>query len=359
MQKSSRINKWLSYLYDLVTGRIFSHVAWWVVFFLFLIIMTPDRDDFWFTITHALLLLVFYMGIVYFNLLYLIPEYLSKKKIFRYLILLLLSLVIATPIRTFLLYIKFRNYPELQMEVLESQFEQYIFSLIIVSASTILKIVSDWLRQQREMRDLRTQTMQSELSFLRSQINPHFLFNTLNSLYALSLKKDDKAPDIVLQLSDMMRYMLYESNEEKVPIEKEIGYMKNYLELEKLRHGPNVKIEFALGGDFSDLKIRPLLFLPFIENCFKHGVNKSLDLSYVIMKLEADDSKIEFSIKNNKPADDLKTDFDEVGGIGLQNIRRRLKLLYPGRHHLEIRETDEEFIVNLTLLHKQAKNTKS
>lgn len=352
MQNESWRNKWLNYLFDLITGRTFSHIAWWILLFLFILLAQPDFKDFWFTLTNALLLLVFYMGIVYFNLLYLIPEYLSKKKIFRYLLLLLLSLIIATPIRTFLFYLKFRNFPELQIEILENQLEQYIASLIVVSASTILKIVSDWLRQQREMRDLRTQTMQSELNFLRSQINPHFLFNTLNSLYALSLKKDDKAPDIVLQLSDMMRYMLYESNEEKVLIEKEISYIKNYLELEKLRHGPNVKIEFELGGDFSDLKITPLLFIPFIENCFKHGVNKSLEVSYVIMRLEAENSKIDFSIKNNKPSDDLKTPLDEVGGIGLKNIRRRLKLLYPSKHQLEIRETDDEFIVNLTLLLK-------
>jgi len=352
MQVESRRNKWLNRLFDLITGRTFSHIAWWVLLFFFILILQPDFKDFWFTLTNALLSLIIYMGIVYFNLLYLIPEYLSKKKIFRYLLLLFLLLVIATPIRTFLFYLKFSNYPDLQIEVLESQIEQYVTSLIVVSASTILKIISDWLRQQRDMRDMMTQNMQSELNFLRSQINPHFLFNTLNSLYALSLKKDDKAPHIVLQLSDMMRYMLYESNVEKVPIEKEIAYIKNYLELEKLRHGPNVKIEFELGGDFTDLKITPLLFIPFIENCFKHGVNKSLDLSFVIIRLEAENSKIQFSIKNNKPSDDFKIPQDDVGGIGLSNIRRRLKLLYPSKHHLEIRETAEEFIVNLTLLLK-------
>lgn len=260
-----------------------------------------------------------------------------------------MALLVATPIRTLLFYLKFSNYPELQIEITQSQAEQYIASFIVVIFSTVLKIISDWLRQQRKMNKLITQNMKSELDFLRSQINPHFLFNTLNSLYALTLKKDDRAPTIVLQLSDMMRYMLYESNEQKVTLSKEIEYIKNYLELEKLRHGGNVDIEFELIGEVKDQKITPLLFIPFIENCFKHGVNKSVDKSFVKLRLKIEQSKIWFTILNSIPTDIVPLEGDQVGGIGLSNIKRRLKLLYPGDHHLEIRDLDKEYIVNLTL----------
>ena len=121
----------------------------------------------------------------------------------------------------------------------------------------------DWARQLRERQVLQTQTMQSELRFLKSQINPHFLFNTLNNLYALTLKKSDKAPEIVIKLSEMMRYMLYDCNEKRVPLSKEVKYIKNYLDLEGLRQGKNVTINFETEGSITDQKIAPLLFIPF------------------------------------------------------------------------------------------------
>lgn len=349
MSRGRTINLVLGRLFDIVTSRVFTHFIWWALLFLIILSVEPESYSLGFRITNALLLVVFYMALVYFNLLYLIPEYLSQKKIFRYFLLLFMALLVATPIRTLLFYLKFSNHPELQIEITQSQAEQYIASLIVVTFSTVLKIVSDWLRQQRKMNKLITQNMQSELDFLRSQINPHFLFNTLNSLYALTLKKDDRAPSIVLQLSDMMRYMLYESNEQKVALSKEIEYIKNYLELEKLRHGPNVDIEFEMVGEVKDQKITPLLFIPFIENCFKHGVNKSLEKSFVKLRLKVEKSKIWFTIMNSIPVDVVPIESVQVGGIGLSNIRRRLKLLYPGDHHLEIREQDKEYIVNLTL----------
>ena len=351
MTTESRRSKLMSLVFDLITSRAFTHVAWWLLLIAVFFSLEEPAYGFWFRLTNALLLGLFYMGIVYFNLLYLIPEYLSQKKIFRYILLLLVSLLIASPIRTFLFYLKFNAHPDLQLRVLETQVEQYLASLFIVLSSTVLKIISDWLRQQRKLRELTTQNLQSEIRFLRSQINPHFLFNTLNSLYALTLKKDDSAPAIVLKLSDMMRYMLYESNSEKVPLKKEVDYIKNYLELEKLRHGEKTEVYFELEGAMSDQKITPLLFIPFIENCFKHGVNKSLENSVVHLHMKLENSKIWFQIRNSKPADlNSLESANDVGGIGLENIKRRLKLLYPGKHHLEIRDKSDEYIVNLELM---------
>jgi len=162
--------------------------------------------------------------------------------------------------------------------------------------------MNDWLESQREKKELQSQTLQSELKFLKSQINPHFLFNTLNSLYALTLKKSDQAPEIVLKLSEMMRYMLYECNEREVPLSKEINYLKNYLELEKIRQGKKMEINFAMDGEVGHQKIAPLMFIPFVENSFKHGISNQISAGYVNILLEINQNEVTVTIENSKTA---------------------------------------------------------
>jgi LytS/YehU family sensor histidine kinase len=191
--------------------------------------------------------------------------------------------------------------------------------------------------------------MQSELKFLRSQVNPHFLFNTLNSLYALTLKKSDKAPEIVIKLSEMMRYMLYECNEKYVPLHKEINYVKNYLELEKLRQGEKMDIKFNLTGMVSDQRIAPMMFIPFLENSFKHGLNKQLDKGYVHIDLKVMDHEVDLEIKNSKPEKLPVLNGKRSGGIGLQNVKRRLNMIYPERYDLQIQDLPDGYQVNLQL----------
>jgi len=210
-----------------------------------------------------------------------------------------------------------------------------------------LKIMADWVRQQRIQQDLEKQNMQSELRFLRSQINPHFLFNTLNSLYALALKKSDKAPEVVLRLSEMMRYMLYECNEKRVSLEKEVNYMKNYLELEKTRHGQKVDIQLEVEGSASDHRIAPLMFIPFLENSFKHGLSNQLKYGFVHILLRVDDKEVNFDITNSKPA--LHDPNYHRGGIGLKNVKRRLDILYPNQYSLQISDDPQTYSVNLQI----------
>ncbi len=191
--------------------------------------------------------------------------------------------------------------------------------------------------------------MQSELKFLKSQINPHFLFNTLNNLYALTLKKSDKAPEIVIKLSEMMRYMLYECNEKRVLLSKEVSYIRNYLDLERLRQGPNVEINFDVVGNVADQKIAPLMFIPFLENSFKHGLNSQISKGFVNIKLEVNEQHVDFFIENSK-AEKLPTiEHRRSGGIGLVNVRRRLNLLYPEHYDLDIKDNPTTYAVNLKL----------
>jgi len=209
--------------------------------------------------------------------------------------------------------------------------------------------MNDWLLTQREKQELQAQTLQSELKFLKSQINPHFLFNTLNSLYALTLKKSDQAPEIVLKLSEMMRYMLYECNVPMVPLQKEVNYLKNYLELEKLRQGKKMKINLQVEGEAKNQRIAPLMFIPFIENCFKHGISNQITDGYVNILLEIENENIEVTIENSKAPTRPSTTGKKSGGIGLVNVKRRLNLLYPDKHELKVDEDPNTYTVNLVL----------
>jgi len=207
------------------------------------------------------------------------------------------------------------------------------------------------MEHQRERMDLQRQNLTSELKYLKTQINPHFFFNTLNSLYALTLKKSDKAPEIVLKLSDMMRYMLYESNERMLSLSQEINYIENYLELEKLRHDDHFKMELEITGDPAGHKIAPLLFIPFLENSFKHGIDHQLKSGYVNINLDIQEKSLHLKVANSLPDQEIPNAPKEkkVGGIGLTNVRRRLNILYPQRHKLEISQSNEEFLVTLDL----------
>jgi len=292
----------------------------------------------------------FYGLVVYFNLYYLIPNYLFKeKKFLHYCVFLILSVIIITPIKMVILYFFFSYFPTVQAQLIGDQYWYFLTSFLVVGASTIFSIVADWVRHQRERRDLQTQTMQSELKFLKSQINPHFLFNTLNNLYALTLKKSDKAPEIVIKLSEMMRYMLYECNEKRVLLSKEVNYLRNYLDLERLRQGKTVEINFDVVGEIKEQRVSPLLFIPFLENSFKHGLNHQIATGFVNIVLQADEKKVSFYIENSKPQSMPVLDRRRSGGIGLVNVRRRLNILYPNRYQLEINDHPNIYAVDLKI----------
>ena len=339
----------IAHIYDFFTTRIVYHSLLWVVYIIsFTLIQSAGNSEYWFWFSNQLILAFFYATGVYFNIFYLIPEYLSQKKFGTYAILMILTSFIITPLQLFLLWIKAEPFPEYQAYIYSNQMYLFLSTFIFIGGSTIMKITSDWVRHQRERKELETQTMQSELRFLKSQINPHFLFNTLNNLYALTLKKSDKAPEIVVKLSEMMRYMLYECNEKRVPLYKEVNYLKNYMDLERLRQSKNVQISFEVAGSISNQQLAPLMFIPFIENSFKHGLSNNLDEGFVNILLNVEDEKVHLYIENSKPS--IPAQFHKrSGGIGLVNVRRRLDLLYPEKYELEIEDSPTVYGVNLEI----------
>ncbi len=328
------------------------HVFFWVVFFFFLVIVDHDGVDLGAEMLNKALRVAFYIVIVYTNLNYLFPKYLKTNKLFTYLLLLILLVVVATPIEVILHFLisNYGNISFIEFFSIENNSKVFLGSFFVGFSSSIYKIINDWMEHQRERMDLQRQNLTSELKYLKTQINPHFFFNTLNSLYALTLKKSDKAPEIVLKLSDMMRYMLYESNERMIALNQEIKYMQNYLELEQVRQGESLDVDMEIIGDPKGHEIAPLLFIPFLENCFKHGINNDIKSGYVKIKLEILSDALKLKVINSLPGQRTYShDQNRVGGIGLTNVRRRLNILYPKRHKLEINKTTEEFIVSLEL----------
>ena len=316
-----------------------------------LLLLKETKEDLIFNLSNEFINISFYIFIVYINLLYLIPNYLNQKKIFTYLFLLFLTCFLLTPIKAMALHLKLYDFPTYQYKLFEKQTGYFFVFIVISGFTTIGNIVVDWFAQITLRQQLENKNMQSELQFLKSQINPHFFFNTLNSLYSLTLKKSDLAPEIVIKLSDMMRYMLYECNEKKVNLSKEILYLQNYLDLEKLRQGNSIDIKFDIAGSIENELIAPLLLIPFLENSFKHSVNTSMDtIRYVHITLNVNNHLLNFSIANNKSSAEYNTEnLSLVGGIGMENVNRRLQLIYPNRFELNILNLPQEYCVNLSL----------
>jgi sensor histidine kinase YesM len=342
------MNHLIQNIKPLLTRRVIYHIAFWFVLFCLLILseMNGREASFMHILTNELINIAFYALIYYFNSEYLIPNYLASNRVWLYLGLLIATAILVTPIKVFILFFKYKNYPADQAILISNQASFYLLSFMTAGISTIVKITSDWVKQTRTHRELETRTMQTELNFLKSQINPHFLFNTLNSLYALTLKKSDEAPEVVIKLSEMMRYMLYECNEPRVPLSKEVTYIRNYLDLERLRH-KNLNVAFDVEGIVGDLQVAPLIFIAFIENAFKHGASNHISAGFVHIHLYIEKDELNLYVENSKPEKQPAQAHKRSGGIGLVNVRRRLDILYSDSHHLDIFDKPNTYGVNL------------
>lgn len=227
-------------------------------------------------------------------------------------------------------------------------FRAYVwFSFIIIIIAFAFQLALVWYKNEKIRKDLENQKLQAELSFLKMQINPHFLFNALNNIYSLAvLEKTKRTGDNIMKLSELIRYMIYEKEDEKymVNLDKEISHINNFIDLQKLRHEGDTFIQFSIEGYTTDKRIPPLLLFPLIENSFKHGILQD-GSKPVVIQLSLSDKYLSFSIHNYKN-NYLK---DHTGGIGLTNVRKRLTLLYPGKHKFDIHESAEEFSVELQL----------
>lgn len=338
----------------LAGNRIVQHVLFWIVSFTFLVnffATSPriTRIDFIYTFLFHISL----AAAVYVNIWLLIPLILRKGRYILYLGSVLALIFLAALLNRFtfnkltdiiLPGYYFISYYELT-DILK-------FVFVYVALTSLLKLSKGWfmlMEADRKLLLIEKEKTATELQALKSQVNPHFLFNSLNNIYSLSLSGSQRTPEVILRLSELMRYMLYESNEPVVPIKKELSYLKNYIELQKIRSGTEASISYDFSGKIKKQKIAPLLFLPFIENGFKHGVKAETKGGFLNISISLNDNELYFRVENNKG----QVDEVEKGpgrGIGLQNAKRRLELIYPGKHTLDIEDKDLTYKVELKLL---------
>ncbi len=291
--------------------------------------------------------------VAYFTVYFLIPRYLLQKRYKTFLGLFLLSATFFILLqRTVYIYGLYGIlYPEHQSKLVFWRFNfVYIFFNIYAMPAifAVVKLVEYWIVNQQRNQQLKEEKMDAELKFLKSQIHPHFLFNTLNNLYALTLDKSEKAPEIVLRLSDLLSYMLYDCNARAVPLRKEIQLLSDYIALEKIRYQDGVQINFTVEKDLPDIFVPPLLLIPFVENAFKHGMSRKISKPWVKIDLKINAGNLLFEVKNNQ-AEQLREKESYTEGIGLKNVKRRLDLIYPGRYSLDVHPGEDEFAIQLKI----------
>lgn len=328
-----------------------TQAIFWILFVSMGFYVRPLSWTFAETLFWSIINTLFFAIAVNINLYVLIPRIMLKQSIVVYLSLLMAVSLLLTPlISIFNIWMIGSDEPIKSKWMLLPQFH-FINLLIVSSLSTVVRLPMDWLRMQAEKNELITKNVETELQSLKNQINPHFLFNTLNNLYALTLKKSELAPKIVLKLSDMMRYMLYECNEPTVAISKEIHYIENYIDLEKLRYSAETEIKMEVDPQLNEFRIAPLLLIPFVENSFKHGAQPSVRGAFIHIGATLVDKHLHFSVYNSKPHAGPGPFYNSTkhGGVGLVNARKRLDLIYANRYELHIDNTPETYRIELII----------
>ncbi len=300
----------------------------------------------------------FIIGVFYTNYYLLIPHLFFRKKFVLYFISIIALLAINVYFVNQIEGDFFGHPPYIGEEALEklgliNDFKPHgkpqfstVFSIILIAVGSCVRITSQWLHEEKEKTAIKKEKISAELSFLKSQIDPHFFFNTLNNIYSLAQLKSDKAPQTILKLSELMRYNIYDADKETVLLKDEINYIQNFIDLQRIRLAKSVDIDFYVMGEIGEKEIEPLLFLPFIENAFKHGIdyanNCSIDIEIVVEETEISLLVINSVLKGERRS-------SSHSGVGLSNIHKRLELLYKNRHTLTIAENEKRFMVKLKL----------
>jgi two-component system LytT family sensor kinase len=329
--------------------QVILHTCIWAAILLFFMYLASDGK-----IVHPTVVIFVYFGIInvvvfYINYLFILPTFLNKKRYVWCALAMLLLIIISAFMKCGLAYYFYdivikRDGAKQIIDFWDYYFGAAFVSTFFITISTVLKFILDWFLNEKVKSRLENEKLIAELAFLKSQINPHFLFNSLNNIYSLAYQKAEKTPEAILKLSEIMRYMLYESNVDKVALSDEIRYLQNYIELQKLRFKDHIHIKFEIIGDLFGLKITPLILISFVENAFKHGIATDIDVP-ISITLNLSQGKLFFQVVNKKS----EMNKDMTGGIGLSNVKRRLELLYKGQYNLNIDDKNDIYRCELNL----------
>lgn len=314
-----------------------------------------------FTVVESFLLLLPHLLLTYYALYFILERFLMKQKYLLAVIYTLpvwlasciLNLVlvqqVVPPVAAFLLparHLEHISRPpaaEFYMSLLSSFKGAYTIAVAAVG----IKFIKQWyLKEQRNLQ-LQKENADAQLQLLTAQVHPHFLFNTLNNIYSQTQTESPKGSMMIMELSDMLRYILAEGGKALVPLKKELGMIRDYMNLEKIRYGNKLDLHLSLPGDTGNLQIAPLILLPFVENCFKHGASRFLNAPWIHLKIELEEQLLVMKLMNGK--DTAQQEILPKSGTGIANVKKRLDLLYKGKYDLDITDEPEVFVVNLRL----------
>ena len=329
------------------------HFLFWISYFLLNVVRWGSYyQDYWYSFKSNIVTVTLGMLLSYFHVYFLLPKLLFRKKIISYILFFLIGLVVFYIIRTELIFIFINDnvWPESQTPQSAYAFNHILVVFLIgiydVGLTTTVKLTIDWIFDRKRIENLQANQLKTELQFLKAQIQPHFFFNTLNNLYALTLERSKQAPEVVLKLSEIMEYILYDAKEPRIRLLNEINYIQNYIDLEKLRFGDKVSVQINMQGDIETQSVPPLLFLPFVENCFKHGAVENNKLNVLIEFEVTHNNVLRFYVMNNYNSFPQNK---KNHGIGNQNVLRRLELLYKDKFTLDIKTEKQRYIVELLI----------
>jgi len=330
---------------------LYNILLWIGLYFLWVVVFQKRAFAFSRTMTIQFCYLLFIAGNYYFNVYYNVPLFLYRKKYVGFGLLFLAGIVAASvlrvPVATYLnkhYFAPGKPPPGFSELFFNSFINIFIWTICLVAA----KLIIDRIRFQNYIEVIEKEKMKNELDFLKAQFNPHFLFNSINSIYGNINKTNSTAREMLLTFSEMLRYQLYECNTGTISIEKEISYIRNYVSLQQIRKPENLSIQLEISDEVRGITVAPLVFIAFIENSFKYVSNYDDKLNEVRISLALSNKQLFFKTFNTKEKMNGRKAIDH-GGIGIANVKRRLELLYPGKHALAIQNTERSFEVTLNL----------
>jgi len=344
----------------ILQNRVVTHSLFWLLLLVITTVTASMYDEtFKIHLINNLSLLPVQIGAAYFLAYYQIPKLLLQKKYLLFLLSGMASIFIFSVLaRLAVVYISepFWRTHFVQESLLEIIYDwQYLLTVYFTTAYLfsivflIVKTIKEHFEQRHQLEILKKEKATAELNFLKAQIHPHFLFNTLNNLYSLTLDKSDDAPEVVLKLSEMLDYMLYQCSDPTIEIRKEVELMHNYIDLELLRYGDNLDFKFKKKIDDNSTQISPLILLTLIENAFKHGASGNLVNPTVHLDLEVENSHLIFKVFNTKPIPSNTPTKPNKKGVGATNIKRQLSLMYPDKHKLTIEDNPDSYSLVLEI----------
>ena len=324
------------------------HVLLWSVYVLLeylanMIHLSPDKEIIF--LRSTILSLPVLMVPTYFIAWFAVPRFLQKKQILYFILCVIVAMVFIFFARIkWMELVNYINEGGYWKMPATKMLKNIIRDYSVVALAICIYIIGDWRKNQQLNEQLIKAKAEAELRLLKGQLHPHFLFNTLNNIYSLALQKSELTADSILKLTELLDYLVYWANKEKVSLSKEVELLKSYLDLEKLRYGEKLQLNAEFSAIDEKIKVSPLILLPFVENCFKHGGVNESGVFWINLKLKVYSDKFVFNIENSKRKKKKKTG---NGGLGLQNIQQRLALIYPKNHHLEIDDNEDFFSVRL------------